>query len=399
MAWTRDLLSGRHPTFGSGDFTIVEDTHRGCIVSSLNLIPQRWTYGGVEFGVGRPELVGTDPSYRQRGLVRIQMDEIHRWSAERGEKVQAITGIPYFYRQFGYELALALHGQRIGHRGDVPRLQEGETEAYRVRPARAADLPFIADVYETATRRYLVACRRDLAIWLYELEGRSGESEERLQLGVIETVDGEPIGFLAHRPDLRWNRSVVLTCYELRTGISWLAVSPTVMRYLDAVGNAYARQDGKGAYNAIVFELGLEHPSYEALGRHLPYSRPPYAWYVRVADLPDFLRLIAPVLERRLAESVAVGHSGEVKIGFYRKGVRLRFERGRLTGVEDWPQTSAQISDARFPNLTFLQLLFGFRSLEELEYAFPDCQAPNNQARVILRALFPKQPSHVWSIA
>lgn len=118
-----------------------------------------------------------------------------------------------------------------------------------------------------------------------------------------------------------------------------------------------------------------------------------------MADLPDFLRLIAPVLERRLAESVAVGHSGEVKIGFYRKGVRLRFERGRLTGVEDWPQTSAEISDARFPELTFLQLLFGCRSLEELEYAFPDCQAPNNQARAILEAIFPKQPSYVWSIA
>jgi hypothetical protein len=91
--------------------------------------------------------------------------------------------------------------------------------------------------------------------------------------------------------------------------------------------------------------------------------------------------------------------TGEVKIGFYQKGVRLRFERGRLTGVEDWPQTSAEVSDARFPDLTFLQLLFGFRSLEELEYAFPDCQAPNNQARVILRAIFPKQPSYVWPVA
>jgi len=46
-AWTRDLFRGDHPTFALEDFTIVEDTRRGAIVSSLNLIPQTWAYGGV----------------------------------------------------------------------------------------------------------------------------------------------------------------------------------------------------------------------------------------------------------------------------------------------------------------------------------------------------------------
>ncbi|HSQ18350.1 MAG TPA: hypothetical protein VLM83_11670, partial [Anaerolineales bacterium] len=34
-AWTRDLLERSHPTFGTGDYTIVEDTQTGKIVSSL----------------------------------------------------------------------------------------------------------------------------------------------------------------------------------------------------------------------------------------------------------------------------------------------------------------------------------------------------------------------------
>jgi hypothetical protein len=34
-AWVRDLLRGDHPTFGLGDFTIVEDTRTGRSVSSL----------------------------------------------------------------------------------------------------------------------------------------------------------------------------------------------------------------------------------------------------------------------------------------------------------------------------------------------------------------------------
>ena len=99
--WTRDLLRGPHPTVAPEDFTIVEEVATGRIVSSLNLISQRWSYGGVPFGVGRIELVGTDPDYRRRGLVRLQFEAIHRRSQARGELVQAITGIPWYYRQFG----------------------------------------------------------------------------------------------------------------------------------------------------------------------------------------------------------------------------------------------------------------------------------------------------------
>lgn len=85
--WTRDLLTRPHPTFGEGDFTIVEEQATGRVVSSLNHISQTWTYDGIPFKVGRPELVGTLPEYRHKRLAQVQFDEIHRWSAERGELV------------------------------------------------------------------------------------------------------------------------------------------------------------------------------------------------------------------------------------------------------------------------------------------------------------------------
>jgi hypothetical protein len=40
--WTLDLLSGESPTFDVGDFTIVEDTRSGQIVSCACLISQTW---------------------------------------------------------------------------------------------------------------------------------------------------------------------------------------------------------------------------------------------------------------------------------------------------------------------------------------------------------------------
>src|SRR3989337_669140 len=66
------------PTLSPDDFTIVEETASGRIISSMNLIPQTWTYEGIEFGVGRPELVGTLPEFRNLGLVRMQFEEVHR---------------------------------------------------------------------------------------------------------------------------------------------------------------------------------------------------------------------------------------------------------------------------------------------------------------------------------
>ncbi len=393
-AWVRDLMERPHPSFDVGDFTIVEDTHRGVIVSSICLISQTWSYDGVQFGVGRPELVGTHADYRRRGLVRAQFDVIHRWSAERGEKMQAITDIPYFYRQFGYEMGLTLGGSRAGYRRQVPKLKEGQEEAYRLRPVVETDLPFIAQVYEHGNRRYPVACVRDEALWRYELFGKSENNVNRWAVSLIEAAGGEPIGYLAHSSRMRQGR-VSAMAYELKQGVSWLAVTPSVVRYLWALGEGWAAQDAEQEMETFSFSLGAEHPAYDVFHGRLPHTSPPYAWFVRVPDLQGFLLHIAPALDQRLAGSPLAGHTGEVKISFYRCGLRMVIEKGRLAGVEPWQPTREDGGDAAFPDLIFLQLLLGYRSLEELDHAFADCWA-SSDAWALLQSLFPKGPSNVW---
>jgi hypothetical protein len=76
----------------------------------------------------------------------------------------------------------------------------------------------------------------------------------------------------------------------------------------------------------------------------------------------------------------------------------LELERGRLSGVEDWSATAEEDGDAAFPDLTFLQLLFGYRSLEELDHAFADCSPGKGDARVLLKALFSRRPSDLWPV-
>ena len=116
-----------------------------------------------------------------------------------------------------------------------------------------------------------------------------------------------------------------------------------------------------------------------------------------IVDLPDFLWLIAPVLEQRLAESELVGHSAELKITFYRGGLRLVLDHGRIAAVEPWTPAPREEVSARFPDLTFLQLLFGYRALEELEYAHADCGV-NGDVWALFQVLFPKRASNIWAV-
>lgn len=396
-AWTRDLLTRPHPTLSPDDFTIVEETASGRIVSSLNLIPQTWTYEGIEFGVGRPELVGTLPEFRNRGLVRAQFEEIHKWSAERGHLVQAITGIPYYYRQFGYEMALDLAGRRFGYEANVPKLKDGEAEPYRIRPATEADLSFIAGIYEHAIRRHAIACKRTPEIFKYELNGQSENNSDHYMMFILEDKAGEPLGYFQH-PHWPGRTGVSALWYELSPGISWLEVTPTVVRHLWNKGQEYAQRDGKTC-TSFGFMLGAQHPAYEALGKSLPSIHDPYSWYLRVADLPGFLTHIKPALEKRLANSIASGHSCEIKISFYRAGLRIVIEKGRLTTIEQWKPTPEDEGIIAFPDLTFLQVLFGYRSYDELQYTFADCWCDSEEVRALVNILFPRKLSDVFPVA
>jgi hypothetical protein len=391
--WTRDLLLKPHPTFQPDDFTIVEDTHTGKIVSSLNLISQTWTYAGIPFGVGRPELVGTDEAYRNRGLVRHQFEVVHEWSRQRGEMAQAITGIPYYYRQFGYEMTLALGGYRTGIEADIPKLKDGEQDPYRIRPAQELDLPLIQAMYARSCERSLVCTALDETCWRYEMFGKSPDNCNGRKVSVIETVAGEAIGVIT-TPVILWdNDRFVADFFELKAGISWYEPTVSVLRYLYTAGREMAAQKGK-TLSRINLSLGSEHPAYQAGEAWLSAQHPAYTFFMRVPDLPAFLMHIAPALEQNLSKSLVPGYSGELKISFYRSGIIMKFEKGRLLEVTPWKPGVTEKVSAAFPDLTFLHLVFGHRSLSDLRYIYPDCYDVNDGG-LILDALFPKQNSRV----
>jgi hypothetical protein len=392
-AFVRDLIAPTHPTCGPSHFSLIEDTRSQKIVSSMCLIPQTWSYAGIAFGVGQLEVVSTDPAYRRRGLIRTQFEYWHAQSAALGHRVQVVDGILWYYRQFGYEYAIEHFGGRVGYYSATPGLKEGESEPYRLRPMRDGDLPLVMSLFERDSKRSLVSTPRPAELWRYLMSGYSRDSFEFRHYHVIETPEGAPMGYVVwftHHDTPR----VRVTEFVAVDGQSLRALALPVLRALQAEAVA---AEGPGWHaDRYYLCMGRTDPLYDAIPEVLTPGPRPYAWYVRVADVPGFLRHIAPALEARLAASALAGYTGELKISDYQRGFRMAFERGTLTAAEPY-QPPQRIEGAAFPPLVFLQLLFGYRSLAELRAAFPDCMA-RDEAAVLLDVLFPRQDSNVISI-
>ena len=397
--WAHELMSGRHPTTRASDFTVVEDTQTGKIVSSLCLIPQTWSYGGIPFGCGRIEQVGTDPAYRRRGLIRKQMDVIHALSETKGELLQAVTGIPWYYRQFGYEYALDLYYGRVVR---VSPPNPENTTQYRVRPLIDSDKAFVREVYAHAAQRQPYSVVRSDVHWEWEFSGRTPDSEVYRPWLIIEDATHGPVGYIQHHPLLPsarpdpW-RLVIRQC-ALASGVSHLNVVPDLLPALSKLVHSQRRPD-PAAENAqpgeIVFLLGRDDPLYAGLPDSRRSSAWGYAWYIRVSDLAAFLRHVRPALEKHLLGTSAEGYTGTLTLDFFRSGLRLEFAQGKVTEARNLEHRQIGVADASFPELTFLQLLGGRRTYAQLKESHPDCSATPT-AQALLTALFPPFTGNLW---
>jgi GNAT superfamily N-acetyltransferase len=401
MRQIRGLMHGDYPLMGPQDFGIIEDTSKEGhpVVASTCLWKHTWTYEGIPFGVGRPEAVATHPDYRHRGLIRALFELVHARSEAEGDLVQAITGIAYFYRQFGYEYALELEDRRATPLALIPKAAGGEPDLYAFRETTLDDIPLMEELYQRRQQHSIVSDRPTRQQWLYEIDTWRQHSDPRHSFTFQMIVDahGETVGFVACDAQRR-GRALGVWLLEVVEGVNMQRAMPSVLRALHAYSLSLKPiLPNTEACQEISFSLGTTHPVHELLGEALDRPRePPYAWYIRVKNRPAFLLHIAPALERRLATSPVAGLSQQITLNFYREGLRMVFERGRLVAAEDWrTPIYGPAADAAFPPLVFLQVLFGHRSIEALRHIFPDVWF-SDEVRPVLKVLFPTQPSFVF---
>jgi hypothetical protein len=367
----------------------------GSIVSAINLIPQTWHYEDVPFGLGRIEVVATHKEYRHRRLVRAQIDAAHDRSAELGLLATGITGIPNYYRRFGYAKAVPCWA-----RYSLPfyEIAEGAPDKFTLRPATLDDAENLSTFDAYRAREAGVSVIRTPELWRYEIAGHSPQSPAAWQVFVIRReATGEDVGHVALRFSLTWH-DAILESYVVGEGASYVETYSDVLKGIRDTARAHFAKH-EAALTERLFIHSNTHPALDLLlQNNVQTFESPNTWYLRVPDLAAFLRHVAPVLERRLEGSAAHRYSGVLNIGFYnRSGVRVTFEQGKLVSAE---QVAMEREDftAAFADLTFIGVLFGYKSRRDTRAMYDENYALP-VGRVLIDTLFPRKAPFVMGLA
>jgi len=277
----------------------------------------------------------------------------------------------------------------------VSRSKSQQGKAYTIRAATVADVAgTLQPLYEQHARFSPLLVLRDKALWHYLLVGQQPENTQHCHFCVVE--DGENAG-IAYFAYAKWGSQWSVNELMVRPGHSWRGVGIALARFL--LEKAESTQEQPKPVTSIRFQLGDDHPLYLALAPELGKQQQPYAWYLRVAEMPAFLRHIAPALEKRLAGSIMAGHSGALKLNFYTSQLQLQFNRGKLIEIAPYTPKDYFDADLFFPDLTFLQPLFGYRSLSEMRHYYPDCYPETKDGDVLFNALFPRLPTIIHPVS
>ncbi len=351
-------LVAADPDAGLEGTAVVVDGAR--VVSTATLLSETVELGDVPLPAGQVELVATDPAYEGRGLVRALMAWCHERSAARGDLVQVMVGIPYFYRQFGYEYAIP-----IARALSATRPAPGSSEGLEVRRATMEDVGAMAALASGEQAAFDVRMSHSTACWRWLVQ-RAGSQQ-------WVATDGEGVVVTTGRttpPD----EGVVL-------GEVSASIPAGALALLD-----HSFELGGGAVEA------KERPGTvagDALAPLLAGGGWPDCYYVRLPDPVALLERLRPVLTRRLVAADLASAEQEVLISAFRWHVRFAVGpsgAGPMRGGGPLQAPGAHGGSGVAPD-RFASLLFGEVGAVGLAEREPDVYLGQQEA--LMAALFP----------
>ena len=378
----RWLLEG-HPQIAPAGWLFVEDTSSAEAIATLGLIPLSWRYASVSLPVAEMGFVGTRPAYRNRGLQRALSSTFERIALANGYSLAAIEGIPFFYRQFGYEYALPLFDSRFNLTLD--QVPTGSAIGFNMRPATPVDIPVLTQLYGRQNASLTISTERSEAMWRTYLEPAAGRTPAGsgelagLQVFLILQED-RLVGYLALTPSGWANR---LNVTELAADADGATLAALHFARVQAM---------EGGYESIGLQLPARHPA-SHLARDLGIKEErTYGWQVKVLDPIVFLNTLAPALEGRLSESALCGHNGIIRFNLYRQQVGLKIQSGQIAAVA--LEAGAE-TDVNLPPQVAAQLWLGWKPFAALDAWHPDVRI-REEKRSLLDTLFPPAEVHIY---
>jgi predicted N-acetyltransferase YhbS len=346
-------------------------------VAALIMIPQTWEVEGFPLRVAEMGCVATHPDHRSRGLQRMLNDRFDEYASSNGFDLCALAGIPYFYRQFGYEYAVDLdHSTGI----DADKIPE-YSSSLKAQPFQEKDIDVASRMLDEAQSRYHVRCPRTGDVWLMQQRTGyyNGEPFESVALS-----EGEEV-----KAYLR---------YGVKQGENSFTLKEACMestKYAEPI-IAFVKETcrERGLSRVVSRQFYGDEPTRTLINLGGESARP-YAWQIKILDIPGLLEKMASLLESRLRRAGFGELTENLNLNFRKFNVRVAMESGKIISVEKNSETGDRTIGLN--PYVFPQLLLGHRSLGELMQSYPDVYVRGSH-RAIVEALFPKRPGYVFHV-
>jgi hypothetical protein len=378
------------PGFGREMNWFVRDVDKGVIVSTLNGIPSTWAYAEIPIRNLELGFVGTMPEYRNRGLVRALYQEFFEKEFHRGKyEISTIQGIPYYYRQFGYDFLIPAWRSIFLMPSQISANTPKEKPAWMklsVRRAAKKDIDAIISLYEEMRSRTLISTPRSRELW--EIQERSRRE-----------YDKEFTTYLVRRgTDIEGYFRLVVRENKTDPAAGFLDVIESSIKTYDGVRRTleYLRKQCteknlprfalSGALVSNLSKVGLDLNGVLSRG---------WKHQLRIPDMVRFLKRVRPVLEKRLRKSMFEGLTQEVTINTYRHCYVLDFRGGKIKQIKDFGiHEDGKNLSFRAPPHDFIRLLLGQYTIEELNQQNIDFLV-SGPVKSLISTLFPKQESFI----
>jgi predicted N-acetyltransferase YhbS len=343
--------------------------------------------GAAQLTTGCISAVVTHPHYRHLGVARAMMQDAINYAQTHKHALLLLDGIPKFYYRFGYTDVFDLSIQDINRAAILAQ----RSSTYSVRPATVDDAQAILALYERQYSPYSGSFTRSLERQAHLLRYRTAQNPPFLALNAA----GQPQGYLTlsrgeeHPQALEmaaddWSAAIALLQHHAR--LVQGPGAPTTLRYR-LPPTAPVLQWMIDTLEVPDTTL-WQHPADEWGILNQTFHHRYTGWMARLSNLPTLMQELLPEWQARWRRALA-HWSGDISLLIDDETCTLHID-GRELQLRDRPVPPLSI--VRLTAQAFMQLVFGYRSINQLVEQETQPLAPD--LRSALDILFPID--HAW---
>jgi hypothetical protein len=377
-------LYSEHPFREKILWIYIKDISSKRIVSTGVLLPEWCNIQGLKIPICEMGFVATIEEYRSRGLFK-EINKIYEEAMkEHGYLLSAIRGIPYYYRRYNYEFSIDFDIPFLISSKKVPESENSNIKIYKVEKENIGDLERL---YKVWASDYSVTL--DFSTDAFSNKFVSDFSTEFNYQSYIIEENGFIEGFFSIGQ--YFGEKNVINFVSKLTRKHMISV----LNFLKERKKQNLEEDSQDYELMVLTPRNSDFAQFiKSIGGKIDFE---WKWQVLIPNLEEFLKIIKPLLEKRIKDSMYKNLTKDVYISNYREKIILKFVEGKIEEVKyekGYPEPGK--FDMRVPDALINKILMGDTSIEEMHKIIQDALY-KPESLPLINVLFPTEDSYLLS--